>query len=314
MTVKFYNSDEIENTVWNNNNIIPTQLKEFGNTRSKFHKSVFLIIDTDEIEFKWQFFLVGYKYFNYIDIVSEPNIQDVNLIEIAYKEIVKKYKPFKINFYSITLSRFASKSLFINNEFDNIYEYASNQVNLSLSEEEIFASIHSKHRNVIRKAERDGVVVYENSSLNGIEEFQKISVDTYERSGKDGLKLEYLQNHFNALNKSNSIRIFFASKDSVIQASAIFFTSKDLSIYWHGASINNSYGGSANYLHWEVMKRFKNEEIKYYDFGGVSLSDDEKAQSINRFKIRFGGEIVHYYGGIKIFNQFKNKIIGVIKK
>jgi len=138
MTVKFYNSDEIENTVWNNNNIIPTQLKEFGNTRSKFHKSVFLIIDTDEIEFKWQFFLVGYKYFNYIDIVSEPNIQDVNLIEIAYKEIVKKYKPFKINFYSITLSRFSSKSLFINNEFDNMYEYASNQVNLSLSEEEIF--------------------------------------------------------------------------------------------------------------------------------------------------------------------------------
>lgn len=314
MTVKFYNSNEIENNIWNDDIINPTQLKEFGNTRSKFHKPVFLIIDTNEIEFKWQFFLVGYKYFNYIDIVSEPNIQDINLIQIAYREIIKKYKPFKINFYSITLSRFKNKSFFEGNKFDEIYEYASNQVNLSLTEEELFSLLHSKHRNVIRKAEKDGVIVYENSSLDGIEKFQKISIETYSRSGKDGLALGYLQNHFNALSQSSNIRIFFSSKDNKIQAAAIFLLSKYLSIYWHGASINNSYGGAANYLHWEVMKIFKNEGIKYYDFGGISLSDDEKAQSINRFKIRFGGEMIHCYGGVKIFNQFKNKIIGVIKK
>jgi len=79
---------------------------------------------------------------------------------------------------------------------------------------------------------------------------------------------------------------------AIIQAGAIFLVSNNMSIYWHGASINNPSSGSTNLLHWEAIKIFKSAGLKFFDLGGLSLNtSDEKAQSISRFKIRFGGEV-----------------------
>ncbi|MEO0224814.1 MAG: peptidoglycan bridge formation glycyltransferase FemA/FemB family protein, partial [candidate division WOR-3 bacterium] len=175
--------------------------------------------------------------------------------------------------------------------------------------------IHPKHRNSIRRAEKGGVNIFEDTSEDGIIKFQKMSEITYGRSNKQPLSLNYLLKYYNSLKNTKRIRIFFAEKDSVLQAGAVFLTSDYMSIYWHGASINSPFPGASNLLNWKVMNIFKNEGVKLYDFGGVSLElENKKAQSISFFKERFGGEIRYYYGGELVLNNIKNILYKFMKK
>lgn len=52
---------------------------------------------------------------------------------------------------------------------------------------------------------------------------------------------------------------------------------------------NKIYGFANRYLHFKDIEFFKNQNIKYYDFGGVSKSKDLKLQNIDKFKMSFGG-------------------------
>lgn len=316
MEISFLHQHQVDKDFWNKGINNPTQLYEFSYTKSsKFTMPIFLIIKTEKHFFKWQFYLVGTSLFRYIEIISEPNILETDLLNKALKEIIKRFSPFKVLFYAITLSKMTNRTFFEMNKFNRIYDFGSSIVDLSLPEEQLFQNIHPKHRNSIKKAEKDGVVIFEDTTLIGIREFHKIAIETYKRSNKRGLDINYLIKHFNALKDSKNIRIFFAKKENVIQAGAIFLVSNNMSIYWHGASINNPSSGSTNLLHWEAIKIFKSAGLKFFDLGGLSLNtSDEKAQSISRFKIRFGGEVKMFYGGVKIINKFKNYLFEVIKK
>jgi hypothetical protein len=58
-----------------------------------------------------------------------------------------------------------------------------------------------------------------------------------------------------------------------------------------------AYIGRANRLHhWSDMLRFRGEGFGIYDFGGwYAGTQDETLLRINRFKERFGGELVVQY-------------------
>lgn len=312
MKVEIFEKDQIVPDEWNLGIENPTQLFEFANTGGKFSIPYFLIIKDKDIIFKWQFFVIGFRYFRYINIVSEPNIQTTELLDIAFKEILREFNPFKVIFYSITLSKFTNMDFLELNNFNEIYRYGSSVLDLTQNEDVIFSNIHSKHRNVIKKAQKEDVGVFEDTSEQGIYDFYKIGVETYARSNKEALEIAYLLKYFFALNKTGNIKIFFAKKDNVIQAGAIFLVSKHMSIYWHGASINNCATGSSNLLQWEAIKYFKQNGTKIYDFGGCS-DLDEKAKSISRFKSRFGGMTFNYIGFIKINNILKNMLFIFIK-
>ena len=312
MKVEIFEKDQIVPDEWNLGIENPTQLFEFANTGGKFSIPYFLIIKDKDIIFKWQFFVIGFRYFRYINIVSESNTQTTELLDIALKEILREFNPFKVIFYSITLSKFTNMDFLELNNFNEIYRYGSSVLDLTQNEDVIFSNIHSKHRNVIRRAQKENVQILEDTSEQGIYDFQKITIETYARSNKSSLKVEYLLRYFFALNKTNRIKIFFAKHDGIIQAGAIFIISDNISIYWHGGSINNCILGSSNLLQWEAIRYFKKNGIARYDFGGCSFGEDEKSISINRFKDRFGGELRYYFGGILVYRPFLNAIFRAI--
>ena len=312
MKVEIFEKDQIVPDEWNLGIENPAQLFEFANTGGKFSIPYFLIIKDKDIIFKWQFFVIGFRYFRYINIVSEPNIQTTELLDIAFKEILRAFNPFKVIFYSITLSKFTNMDFLELNKFNEIYRYGSSVLDLTQNEDTIFSNIHSKHRNVIRKAQKEGVEIYENTSEQDIYDFQKITVETYARSNKVPLGIGYLLKYFHALSKTDRIKVFFAKHNGIIQAGAIFIVSDNMSIYWHGSSINNCILGSSNLLQWEAIRYFKKNGIIWYDFGGCSFGEDEKTMSINRFKDRFGGKLQYYFGGIFVRRKLLNIIFQAI--
>lgn len=182
-------------------------------------------------------------------------------------------------------------------------KFGSYILNLEKTEEDLFASLHSKHRNVIRNAQK-----HELNVLHG-KEYLKDCFDlinqTFSRQGSVGITLETVQN-LNSLGHNISYTIVKYGDE--IQGCAIFLWKKnDRCYYLHGGSSKRPYTGAINLLHWETILRMKKNDVLLYDFVGGRLNPDKgsKLEGIQRFKSRFGGEFFQGYLWKYIFSNFK---------
>lgn len=166
--------------------------------------------------------------------------------------------------------------------------FGSYIINLQSSEEDIWASVHSKHKNVIRKAEKDGISI-SNSSVY-VDECINLVKDTLTRQQMGVPTDEY----FSFLKNQQGIEFVVALCDGKVQGSAILaWTERRSSYYLYGGSSLEVHNGSMSLLHWESIKLMKQRGVNHYDFVGARLKPKagSKLEGIQRFKSRFGGEM-----------------------
>ncbi len=266
--------------------------------------------------FQWLLTIRGKHNFCFLEAFSEPTNEDSDCVELAIKTIRAQYHPFKFVFYDLAFSRFSNRTLLEQQGFSEIYEYHANVVDLRQSEEDIFKGIHSKHRNSIRRAEREGVQFFEGKAPADVERYYHLSQATYQRTqGKNVEKNAFLE-AYQALHDSGNIRFFFVQHNSEIQSAAAIVMSPKRAVYWKGATKSKEITGASNFLHWEIMKLLKKEGLFLYDLSGgpTRYEKGSKIEGIIRFKHRFGGEIHTCYGGVCIFCSWKNILFDLYKK
>ncbi len=173
---------------------------------------------------------------------------------------------------------------------------------LTLTEEELFSKISKTERYQIRKNMREDVTVKTWNSRQILEDpgvlealaqmfeamyaskgkaktMNREQVKAYARAGglyitcveKDGEALVY---HSYTMDGENA-RLLHSVSD--------FREREDANLIAH----------SNKRLHWEDMKLFAALGIKYYDWGGISSL--EEPNGIDKFKMKFGGELTTYY-------------------
>lgn len=159
-------------------------------------------------------------------------------------------------------------------------------LDLSPSAEDLLKGIHSKHRNVIKKAEKDGLEVdkgerYKNDCINLIHE-------TYLRQGSFGLSSEYYSKFSNL---GNNAEFWVVKQNDEIQGCAIIVWDNDKAYYMHGGSKQVHHTGALNFLHWNIILSMKSRGVRKYDFVGARINPEpgSKLEGIQRFKSRFGG-------------------------
>ena len=164
-------------------------------------------------------------------------------------------------------------------------------VDLDKDEALLFSSLHSKHRNSIRKAQSNSVVVEhgEHCARDVIE----LMNNTYGRQNKISAIGE---NYISRMkNLGNNVDFWLArSCDGTPQGSAIFLWSKGHTCYYlHGGSSSHTVSGSMNLLIWEAMLEMKKRGVRYFDFVGARLKPEpgSKQEGIQRFKSRFGADL-----------------------
>lgn len=183
--------------------------------------------------------------------------------------------------------------------------FGSYIISLEQSEDDIFANMHSKHRNVVRKAEKDGLTV--EFGVQYAEVCYQLIKDTYDRQGKASFSKE----HFASLKEmSNHVDFWVVKNGEEYQGCAVLLWSKGFSSYYlHGGSAAHPHGGALNLLHWEAIKKMKERGVKYYDFVGARTNPEpgSKLEGIQRFKSRFGGEMKVGYMWRYVNNPLKYK-------
>lgn len=167
-------------------------------------------------------------------------------------------------------------------------KFASYIIDLTQTEDEIFNRFHTKHRNVVRKAIKDGLIVCHGDEY--AEACYDIIKQTYERQGSKAGD----NNEFVRLRDVKNVDYWVVKSGEDIQGCAVLLWSKGFASYYlHGGSISHPHGGALNLLHWEAIKAMKQRGVLHYDFVGARIKPDEgsKLEGIQRFKSRFGGDM-----------------------
>jgi hypothetical protein len=164
--------------------------------------------------------------------------------------------------------------------------FGTYQLDLQPSIETLWDNVHSKHRNVIRNAEKNSVRIDKGICNKDIA--YKLLKDTMDRS-----EMSFPENNsYNQLITSlgKYVEIFVAYNDNEPQGCAVIPYSEYCAYYLWGGSSNKPFQGSMNLLQWEIIKHFKSIGVKKYDFVGARISPQEgsRLEGIQRFKVRFG--------------------------
>ena len=188
-----------------------------------------------------------------------------------------------------------------------IYMHAENSWVLSLSKDtdQLLAGMRKTTRNLIRRADKDGVQVIDDHSDENLKAFCKLYDETVQKHGFTPFSHSFLRTEidaFNSLGDPNiSAHLYLASWQGHILSGAIIIHYGHSAFYHHGAnSLLHSKVPSSYALQWRSICDAVDAGKQFYNFWGITKSKDKKHPwaGLTLFKKGFGGEhrdYIHAY-------------------
>ena len=164
-------------------------------------------------------------------------------------------------------------------------------IDLTKSEEELWKSLDKDARWGVNKAKKSFLRIGKSNKEEAWERFYEIYEDTCRRGGIKPFKLKEIK-------KENS-SLLLCIKENKIIAGAVIIENKEeekISLFLN-ASLPEFQGMQPNnLLYWTIIIYGKQRGYKVFDLGGYQLNAKKgsKLYEINRFKERWGGEIIKY--------------------
>jgi lipid II:glycine glycyltransferase (peptidoglycan interpeptide bridge formation enzyme) len=237
--------------------------------------------------------------------VDEEMIKNVRKIAIDEKAIFVKFEP---DVYQKTFDANSNPSSFdVDMDFPYLkispkvafYPY-SYIVDLTLSEDELLAKMHSKTRYNIRIANRYGVKVYEKTDDAGFKTYLDLLFETTKRQGFYLHSRSYHENLWKTLKPTGMIHIMLSEYQGQVLSAFMLFTLKDKLFYPYGSSkFEHKEVMAQNLLMWEVIKFGQSLKLKKFDMWGSLGPDAQEGESgygFHRFKQGYGGQLVQFIG------------------
>lgn len=223
-----------------------------------------------------------------------PLVKDGDLsVYRGLYEIYLPQKPFSI--YTQVRNLFdQSKFRGVMQQFGFEYEdHLTILVDLEKTEEQLWQQIHSKRRNEIRRAIKEGTVVEVHKDEETLKNCYFILKEVYQRAK---LPLPAL-NHFTALLHSGHEReglvIFVARfENKIIGCMLCLAYGTTLFDYYAGAYSEYYHKYPNDLIPWEVFKWGKQNGFLQFDFGGAGKPN--VPYGVREYKKKFGGETVSY--------------------
>lgn len=230
------------------------------------------------------------------------NVEDSFFQQKALKEA---FDYLKDNNYICGFVRFHTllKTYKAFNANDIIFDRNTVAIDLTLSEEEIWSKeIHSKNRNVIRKAEKAGLKYVADSDYKYLDDFIRLYNGTMDKLSADDFY--YFDDNYYADFVKNNPNSFLGVVllDNMVLSAAIFMYDGIYGHYHLSGSDKQFLNYSPNnfmlyYSALELQKR----GVELFHLGGGTTSNPE--DSLFAFKKKFSPFLYDFYIGKFIFNQ-----------
>lgn len=235
-------------------------------------------------------------YLPYGPILDYDQPQHLKFFIDSLKEKAKEFKvafirvsPF-IEDNSINLNKF--KKVKLHKAPMHMIAETTWVLDLDKPEEQILKEMRQNHRNLIRRAERDGVNVKSSTDIKDISLLHDLLVETAQRHNFHPFPLKYLEEEFKAFAKHGQVKIYKAFHENELLAISVMYFYKNSAIYRHGASNMLKPKIPASYaIQWKAIQDAKKAGCRYYNFWGIAPENAKKHpfKGITRFKKGFGG-------------------------
>lgn len=174
-------------------------------------------------------------------------------------------------------------------------------LDLTLSLDEIWMhQFSSKNRNMIRKAEKEGVTIVESDDYNT---FRKLYDGTMTNLNAEGYYFfpQSYYDEYKSSFKDNSI-LYLAMLEGRVIAGSMFMFSQDYAHY-HLSARDREYSKYAanNLILWHGIRKAKERGCKWFHFGGGTTGDEN--DSLLLFKQNFSKTKTEFWIGKKVHNQ-----------
>lgn len=174
-------------------------------------------------------------------------------------------------------------------------------LDLSLSLDEIWMhQFSSKNRNMIRKAEKEGVTIMESDDY---ETFRKLYDGTMTNLNAENYYFfpQSYYDEYQASFKDNSI-LYFAMLDGKVIAGSMFMFSENYAHY-HLSARDREYSKYAanNLILWYGIQKAKERGCKWFHFGGGTTGEEN--DSLLLFKQNFAKTKTEFWIGKRVHNQ-----------
>lgn len=160
--------------------------------------------------------------------------------------------------------------------------------------------VGKKNRNLVRKADKEGLQVEEVNSFKGVNDFYEVYAKTMKQLGTPPYPKSFYECMHRILGKNKECSIMLARKDGEVMGGAIFLSFNDYVYYLAGVSPLEYRNYSPNtFLVYKGLEKAVKDGFKKFDFGRTST------QGVYNFKKSWGGsekKLSYYY---KLLNPQK---------
>ncbi len=219
--------------------------------------------DTENVEDETLDFIVKrlYDKARYVYITLHPDYNDTRLIKLYEKYFEKR-------------------------------ELSTHIIDLTRTEEEIFASFTEAKKRNIKRAMKEKLYVKEVNSEYAIRKYYLMYLDSLRRwNAKQIFKLSF----FKKLLTSDLASLYMVQFHGDYVAGAIILKGQNEGVYWHGAAFQRYFQLRPNdLLHWEIMKSLKDQDISIYNMGSSN-----NLKGVEKFKKGYGGTDKKYLFFVK---------------
>jgi serine/alanine adding enzyme len=172
-------------------------------------------------------------------------------------------------------------------------------VDLTGDEQKLWNEVHSKRRNEVRRAVKEGVTVKEITSESEIEESYKILLEVYNRAKLPFADKSLFLSCRRHLYPFNKIKYFGGYYEGKLIGTMYTLCVKDRAIDWYAGSRKEYYNKYPNdIIPWEVFKILKKMNYKIFDFGGAGRPGIP--YGVRDYKQKFGGEFINLKRYMKV--------------
>ena len=171
-------------------------------------------------------------------------------------------------------------------------------LDLTLSDEELFANMSQSLRRKIRKAQQDTNITIEVSrDKKDAQQFAQIHFDHSVRQKYVPFSKERLVCQFETFVQDDQALLYIAKREEqILAANMIFFYGKEASYHFGVSTTLGQKYPSAPLLHLEAIAEAKRRQLKIYNFWGIVDLDQTHHRyfGVSQFKRSFG-VIEHHY-------------------
>lgn len=285
----------------------PTQLAAFGALGGALRRPVYAQLTRDgEVRLRWLFYVTGLRRgLLWLDIRSEPTGDDPAQLAAVLDAAIARFAPFRIVFDDMVYNRWSSGETLRALGFEQLHEHGTITLDLTQGPEAILAGMRKTHRNRVRRGERAGLKVEEQSDVDGAERAYPLIAATLERGGGHVPHAAYVREHARLLCPGGHARIFFATRDGADHGVIFDFVTRGVALGWLGGTHEDAAPGTGNFLQWRVFAQLSREGVACYDLGAVDVNapPDSKGARILASKTRYGGELTRHYGGTRTLGR-----------